>query len=77
MRDAIQAALKDAQKSQDNYRVCTLRLISAAVKDRRFCSQCFTSAWQEGERQSGLESDLEAGFLFSTFSGFTGIPAMS
>ncbi|MAS03975.1 MAG: glutamyl-tRNA amidotransferase [Ahrensia sp.] len=34
MRDAIQAALKDAQKSQDNYRVCTLRLISAAVKDR-------------------------------------------
>ena len=34
MRDAIQAALKDAQKSQDNCRVCTLRLISAAVKDR-------------------------------------------
>lgn len=34
MRDAIQAALKDAQKSQDNYRVSTLRLISAAVKDR-------------------------------------------
>ncbi|MCI5073675.1 GatB/YqeY domain-containing protein [Oricola sp.] len=34
MREAIQAALKDAQKSQDKCRVSTLRLISAAVKDR-------------------------------------------
>lgn len=34
MRDAILAALKDAQKSQDKCRVSTLRLISAAVKDR-------------------------------------------
>ena len=34
MRDAIQAALKDAQESQDKTRVSTLRLISAAVKDR-------------------------------------------
>ncbi len=34
MRDAIQAALKDAQKSQDKCRVSTLRLICAAVKDR-------------------------------------------
>ncbi len=34
MRDAIQAALKEAQKSQDKTRVSTLRLICAAVKDR-------------------------------------------
>ncbi|TCD10960.1 GatB/YqeY domain-containing protein [Oricola cellulosilytica] len=34
MREAIQAALKDAQKSQDKTRISTLRLICAAVKDR-------------------------------------------
>ncbi|MDZ7824277.1 MAG: GatB/YqeY domain-containing protein [Ahrensia sp.] len=34
MREELNAALKDAQKSQDNTRVCTLRLINAAVKDR-------------------------------------------
>ena len=34
MRDAIQAALKEAQKSQDKCRVSTLRLVCAAVKDR-------------------------------------------
>ena len=34
MREAIQAALKDAQKTQDKCRVSTLRLICAAVKDR-------------------------------------------
>lgn len=34
MREAIQAALKDAQKTQDKTRISTLRLISAAVKDR-------------------------------------------
>lgn len=34
MRDEIQLALKDAQKSQDKIRTCTLRLICAAVKDR-------------------------------------------
>ncbi|MBB4301107.1 hypothetical protein GGD81_000122 [Rhodobium orientis] len=34
MREAIQAALKDAMKSQQKRRVATLRLISAAIKDR-------------------------------------------
>jgi uncharacterized protein YqeY len=34
MRDAIHAALKDAQNSPDKTRCSTLRLISAAVKDR-------------------------------------------
>lgn len=34
MREVLHTALKDAQKSQDKIRVCTLRLISAAVKDR-------------------------------------------
>lgn len=34
MREVLQTALKDAQKSQDKIRVCTLRLITAAVKDR-------------------------------------------
>ena len=34
MREKLQIALKEAQKSQDKTRVCTLRLISAAVKDR-------------------------------------------
>lgn len=34
MRDAIQAALVEAQKSQDKCRVSTLRLINAAIKDR-------------------------------------------
>ena len=34
MRDTIAAALKDATKAQDKRRVSTLRLISAAIKDR-------------------------------------------
>ncbi|KAG1648944.1 hypothetical protein GQR58_029454 [Nymphon striatum] len=34
MREELQIALKEAQKSQDKTRTCTLRLISAAVKDR-------------------------------------------
>ena len=34
MRDAIQTALKSAQKSEDKCRVSTLRLICAAIKDR-------------------------------------------
>ena len=34
MRDAIQAALKDALKSQKTKELSTLRLISAALKDR-------------------------------------------
>ncbi|MEL6435870.1 MAG: GatB/YqeY domain-containing protein [Pseudomonadota bacterium] len=34
MREAIQAALKQAQKSEDKCRVSTLRLICAAIKDR-------------------------------------------
>ena len=34
MREQLQIALKEAQKSQDKTRIGTLRLISAAVKDR-------------------------------------------
>ncbi|PHP64876.1 glutamyl-tRNA amidotransferase [Zhengella mangrovi] len=34
MRDAIAAALKEALKAKDKRRVCTLRLIHAAVTDR-------------------------------------------
>ena len=34
MREAINAALKDAMKAQDRRRMCTLRLINAALKDR-------------------------------------------
>ena len=34
MREAIHAALKEAQNSQDKCRISVLRLISAAVKDR-------------------------------------------
>lgn len=34
MRDTIAAALKDATKAQDKRRVSTLRLVSAAIKDR-------------------------------------------
>lgn len=34
MRDAIQGALTDAQKSQDKCRTSTLRLVCAAMKDR-------------------------------------------
>ena len=34
MRDTINAAFKDAMKSQDKRRVATLRLINAAIKDR-------------------------------------------
>ena len=34
MRDAIHAALKEAQNSQDKCRISVLRLIVAAVKDR-------------------------------------------
>lgn len=34
LRDQLNAALKDAMKSQDKRRTATLRLINAAVKDR-------------------------------------------
>ena len=34
MRDAINAALKDAIKARDSRRTTTLRLINAAIKDR-------------------------------------------
>ena len=34
MRETISAALKDATKAQDKLRISTLRLISAAIKDR-------------------------------------------
>lgn len=34
MREQISAALKDATLKQDKRRMCTLRLINAAVKDR-------------------------------------------
>jgi uncharacterized protein len=34
MRETINAALKEAMKAQDKRRVSTLRLISAAIKDR-------------------------------------------
>ncbi len=34
MRETISAALKDATKAQDKRRISTLRLISAAIKDR-------------------------------------------
>ena len=34
MRETITAALKDATKAQDKRRVSTLRLVSAAIKDR-------------------------------------------
>jgi uncharacterized protein YqeY len=34
MRDTINDALKEAIKSQDKTRMATLRLISAAIKDR-------------------------------------------
>ena len=34
MRDTIAAALKLATKAQDKRRVSTLRLVSAAIKDR-------------------------------------------
>ena len=34
MRDVINDALKEAIKSQDKTRMATLRLISAAIKDR-------------------------------------------
>jgi len=35
MRDRIKAALKDAMKSKEADRLSTLRLINAAIKDRR------------------------------------------
>ncbi|HET7714206.1 MAG TPA: GatB/YqeY domain-containing protein [Bauldia sp.] len=34
MRDAINAALKQAMREQDKRRIATLRLINAAIKDR-------------------------------------------
>jgi uncharacterized protein YqeY len=34
MRETITAALKDATKAQDKRRISTLRLVSAAIKDR-------------------------------------------
>ena len=39
MRDQINAALKDAMLCQDKRRVSTLRLISAAIKDREIAAR--------------------------------------
>jgi hypothetical protein len=39
MRDQINAALKEAMLSQDKRRISTLRLISAAIKDREIAAR--------------------------------------
>ena len=39
MRDHINAALKEAMLSQDKRRISTLRLISAAIKDREIAAR--------------------------------------
>jgi uncharacterized protein YqeY len=39
MRETINAALKDAMRAQDKRRMSTLRLISAAIKDREIAAR--------------------------------------
>jgi uncharacterized protein YqeY len=43
MRDTINAALKEAMKAQDKRRVSTLRLITAAIKDRDIAARTRTT----------------------------------
>lgn len=53
LRDRLTAATKDAMKAKDNARLSTLRLISAAIKDREIAAR--------GDDEPGLkESDLIA-----------------
>lgn len=53
LRDRLTAATKDAMKAKDNARLSTLRLISAAIKDREIAAR--------GDDEQGLkEGDLIA-----------------
>lgn len=55
LRAKLQAATKDAMKSKDNARLSTLRLISAAIKDREIAAR------GDGGDEAGLsEADLIA-----------------
>ena len=49
MREQLSQSIKDAMKSGDKRRLATLRLISAAIKDRDIAAQ-MDSAGQPGSR---------------------------
>ncbi len=48
MRDRISQAIKDAMKSGDKRRLATLRLISAAIKDRDIAAQVDSAGQPSG-----------------------------
>ncbi len=57
MRDEISRAIKDAMKSGDKRRLATLRLMSAAIKDRDIAAQV-DSAGQPSGRDKISETEL-------------------
>lgn len=57
MRDAIHKALREASKGDDKRRLCTLRLVSTAIKDRDVASR---------ERGGENISDTEISNLLAT-----------
>ena len=56
MRDQLSQSIKDAMKSGDKRRLATLRLISAAIKDRDIAAQ-MDSAGQPGSRDKISEAE--------------------
>lgn len=56
MRDQLSQSIKDAMKSGDKRRLATLRLISAAIKDRDIAAQ-MDSAGQPGGRDKISEAE--------------------
>jgi uncharacterized protein YqeY len=61
MRDQINAALKQAMLSQDKRRVSTLRLISAAIKDREIAAR---TAGRDPLQDTDITQRLESARLF-------------
>ena len=56
MRDQLSQSIKDTMKSGDKRRLATLRLISAAIKDRDIAAQ-MDSAGQPGSRDKISEAE--------------------
>jgi uncharacterized protein YqeY len=64
MRETITAALKEATKAREMQRVSTLRLVSAAIKDREESQKIYAEAGRtELAEQEGAEADIIREFL--------------
>lgn len=59
MRDQLSQSIKDAMKSGDKRRLATLRLISAAIKDRDIAAQVDSSGQPSGRDKISEAEELQ------------------